>query len=74
MSLLFQTAKIDLEEDLLELFLLDNFFQPVGVALGAPTVLVVPRSRIRVMLAGHDDPLVAHHLQEEPLPEQRRQT
>jgi hypothetical protein len=42
MSLLFQCAKVDLEEDFFELFLLDDFLQPVGVALGAPTVLVVP--------------------------------
>jgi hypothetical protein len=74
MSLLFQCAKVDLEEDLLELFLLNYFFQPVGVALGAPTILIVPRGRKRVVLAGHDDALVAHHLQEEPLTEQRRQT
>ena len=74
MSLLFQCAKVDLEEDFFELFLLDDFLQPVGVALGAPTILIVHRGRKRVVLAGHDDALVAHHLQEEPLPEQRRQT
>ena len=74
MSLLFQSAKIDLEEDLLELFLLYDLFQSVGVALGARSVLVVPRGRIRVVLAGHHNALVAHHLQEEPLPEQRWQT
>ena len=74
MSLLFQCAKVDLEEDFFELFLLDDFLQPVGVALGASTVLVVPCGGKRVVLAGHDNALVANHLQEEPLPEQRRQT
>jgi hypothetical protein len=46
MSLLFQSAKIDLEEHLLEIFLLYDLLHPVALTLGALSVMVVPRGRI----------------------------
>lgn len=46
MSLLFQSAKIDLEEDLLEVFLLYDLLHPVPLTLGATPVMVIARSRI----------------------------
>lgn len=46
MSLLFQSAKIDLEEDLLEVFLLYDLLHPIPLTLGASPVMVVPCGRI----------------------------
>lgn len=46
MSLLFQSAKIDLQEHLLESFLLYNLLHPIGFALGSPSVLIVSSGRI----------------------------
>jgi hypothetical protein len=46
MSLLFQRAKIDLEEHLLEVFLLYDLLHPVALTLCASPVMVVPRGRI----------------------------